>query len=211
MYPRFHMQLERNRATYPSLRDEARFPCIAAEQCLAPNQSGKDLYLLDRTKENPPEVPNKSRRTLMSLQEFAIARCRPNQLEMTSIPPALASEPCPIPDHTGRLAWLLLANSRVSHRHPTQVYRNTNFSLGTRGKLHALHIVSRRADSQDSIKEVGHIPTTPQEEPSRSNQYVRRTLNLLHHVQCIPRFPELKESRISFQWLECRLVFLLTI
>ena len=100
-----------------------------------------------------------------------------------------------------------LGNSRDSLRHPSQVYRNTNFSLGIRGKLHALHIFWRRADSQDSIKEVGHIPTTPQDEPSLSNRYVRGTLNLLRHVQWIPRFPESKESRISLQWLECTLVF----
>ena len=146
--------------------------------------------MLDGTKESPPEVPNKSRRTLMSPQECQKARCSLNQLEMMTNPAALASEQCPIPDHTGRLAWLPLGNSRESLRHPSQVYRNTRFSLGTRGKLHALHIISRRADSQDSIKEVGHSPTTPQEEPSLSNRYVRGTLNLLHHVQCIPRFPE---------------------
>ena len=147
----------------------------------------------------------------MSPQECQIARCSPNQLEMMTNPPALASEQCPIPDHTGRLAWLPLGNSRDSLRHLSQVYRNTNFSLGTRGKLHALDMVSRRADSQDSIKEVGHIHTTPQEEPSLSNRYVRGTLNLLRHVQWKPRFPESKESQISLQWLECRLVFLLTI
>ena len=168
------------------------------------------LDLLDGTKESPPEVPNKFRRTLMSPEECQIARCSPNQLEMTTIPPALASEQCPIPDHTGRLAWLPLGNSRDSLRHLSQVYRNTSFSLLTRGMLLALNIVSRRADSQDSIREVGHIPTTPQEETSLSNRYMRGTLNLLRHVQWIPRFPESKESRISLQWLECRLVFLLT-
>ena len=166
--------------------------------------------MLDGTKESPPEVPNKSNRTQTSPHECQIAWCSPNQLEMTTNPPALASEQCPFPDHAGQLAWLPLGNSRDSLRHPSQVYRNTNFSLGTRAKLHALHIVSRRPDSQDSIKEVGHIPTTPQEEPSLSNRYVRWTLNLLRHVQWIPRFPESKESRISLQWLECRLVFLLT-
>ena len=129
---------------------------------------------------------------------------------MTTNSPALASEQCPIPHHTGQLAWLPLGNSRDSLRHPSQVYRNTNFSLGTRGKLHALHIVSRRADSQDSIKEVGHISTTPQEEPSLSNRYVRGTMNLLPHVQWIPGFPDSKESRISLQWLECSLVFHIT-
>ena len=167
--------------------------------------------MFDGTRESPPEVPNKSRKTLMSPQECQIARCSPNQFEMTTNSPALASEQCPIPDHTGQLAWLPLGNSRDSLRHPSQVYRNTSFSLGTRGKLQALHIVSRRADSQDSIKEVGHIPTTPQEEPSLGNGCVRGTLNLLRHVQWIPRFPESKERWISLQWLECRLVFLLTI
>ena len=167
--------------------------------------------MLDGTKESQPEVPNKTRKTLMSPQECQIARSSPNQLEMTTNPPALASEQCPIPDHARRLAWLPLGNSRDSLRHPSQVYRNNNFSLRIRGKLRAIHIISRRADSQDSIKEVGHIPTSPQEEPSLSNQYVTETLNLLRHVQWIPRFPESKESQISLQWLECRLVFLLTI
>ena len=147
----------------------------------------------------------------MSPQECQIDLCSPNQLEMTTNPPALASEQCPIPDHTGQLAWLPLGNTRDSLRHPSQVYRNTNFSLGTRGKLHELHIVSRRADFQDSVKEVGHITTTPQEESSLSNRYVRGTLNLLRHVQWILKFPESKESQISLQWLECRLIFLLTI
>ena len=152
--------------------------------------------MLDGTKESPPEVTNKSRMTLMSPQECQIARCSPNQLEMMTNSPALASEQCPIPDHIGRLSWLPLGNTRDSLRHPSQVYRNTNFSIGTRGKLHALHIVSRTADCKDSIKELGHIPTTPQEEPSLSNRYVRGTLNLLRHMQWIPRFPESKESQI---------------
>ena len=94
--------------------------------------------------ESPPEVPHNSRRTLMSPQECEIARCSPNQLEMVTNPPALPSEQCPIPHHTGQLAWLPLGNSRDSLRHPSQVYRNINFSTGSRGKLHAPHITSRR-------------------------------------------------------------------
>ena len=136
-----------------------------------PIKQVRSLDLLDGTKVSPPEVPNKSRRTLMSPQECQIARCSPKQREMTANHATLDSEKCPIPDHTGRFAWLPFCNSRDSLRHPSQVYRNTNFSLGNRGKLHALHIVLRRADSQDSFKEVGHIPTTPQVEPSLSNRY----------------------------------------
>ena len=148
-----------------------------------PIKQVRSLDLPDGNKENPQIVPNKSTRTLMSPQECQIARCSPIQLEMTTNRPAVATEQYPIPDHTGRFAWLPLGNSRDSLRHPSQVYRNTNFSLETRGKLQAHHIISRRADSQDSIKEVGHSPTTPQEEPSLSKRYVRGTLNLLRHVQ----------------------------
>ena len=148
----------------------------------------------------------------MSPQECEIAQCRPNQLEMMTKSPALASEQCPIPHHRGQLAWLSLGNSRDSLRHPSQVYRNTTFSIGTRGKLHATHITSRRElIHRILLKSLATSPQAPQEEPSLSNWYVRGTLNLLPHVQWIPRFPDSKESRISLQWLECRLVFHLII
>ena len=100
--------------------------------------------LLDGTTESPPEMPHKSKRTLMSPQECEIARCSANQLEMTTDSHALASDQCPVPHYTGELACLPLGNFRDSLRHPSQVYRNTNFSTGTRGKLHAPHIVWRR-------------------------------------------------------------------
>ena len=109
-----------------------------------PVEHVRSLDLLDETTESPPEIPHKSRRTLMSLQECEIPQCIPNQLEMTTNSPALASEQCPIPHDTGQLAWLPLGNSRDSLSHTSQVYRNTNFSTGSRGKLHAPHIVSRR-------------------------------------------------------------------
>ena len=168
--------------------------------------------MLDGTTEGPPEVSHKSRRTLMSPQECQRARCSPNQLEMTTNSPALASEQCPIPHHTGKLAWLLLGNSRDYLRHPSQGYRNTNFRTGIRGKLHAHHIISRRElIPRILLKRLGNSPQAPQQEPSLSNRYVRGTLNLLPHVPWIPRFPDWKESRISLHWLECRLVFHLTI
>ena len=146
----------------------------------------------------------------MSSQECQIARCSPNQLEMTTNSPALASEQCPIPHHIGHLAWLPLANSGDSLRLPSQVNRNTNFSTGSRGR--AMHPYHRkmRADSQDSAKTYATFPQAPPEEPSLSNRYVRGTLNLLPHVQWILKFPTSKESRNSLKWLECRLVFHLT-
>ena len=111
---------------------------------LFPMKQVRSLDLLDGTTEIPPEIPHKSRRTLKSPQECEIARHSPNQLEMMTNSHALALEQCPVPHHTVHLAWLPLGNSRDSLRHPSQVYRNTNFSTGTRGKLHAPHIISRR-------------------------------------------------------------------
>ena len=119
-------------------------PALHAEQCLVPNQLVRILDLLDRTTERPPEIPHKSRRTLMKPQECEIAWCSQNQLEMKTISSALASEQYPSPHHTGQLARLPLSNSRDSLRHPSQTYRNTSYSTQTRGNLHALHIVSRR-------------------------------------------------------------------
>ena len=167
--------------------------------------------MLDGTTECPPEIPHKSRRTVMSPHECQIAQCSPNEIEMTTISPALASEQCPIHHHTEQLAWLPLGNDRDSLRYPSQVCRNTNFSTGTRGKLHAPHIVWRRElIPKILLKREATFPQAPLEEPSPSNRYVRVTQNLLPHVQWIPRFPDLKESQISMQWLECRLVFPLT-
>ena len=79
----------------------------------------------------------------MSPQDSEIVRCSPNQLEMTTNSPALALQQCPVPHHRGPLAKLPLGNSRDSLKHPSQDYMNINFSTGTRGKLHAPHIVSR--------------------------------------------------------------------
>ena len=147
----------------------------------------------------------------MSLQECEIARCSPNQIEMMSNSPALASEQCPIPHRTGQLAWLPLSNSRDSLRQPSQVYRNTNFSTGGRGKVHAPHIVSRRELIQGILlKRLANFPQAPQEETSLSNIYVRGTQSLLPHVDWILRCCDSKEGRISLQWLECRLAFHLT-
>ena len=130
---------------------------------------------------------------------------------MTPNSTALASEQCPDPHHTVQLVWLPLGSSRDSMRYPSQVYRNTNFNMGTREKLHAPHIVSRsELIPRILLKRYANFPQAPQEEPSLSNRYVRGTLNLLPCVQWIPRFRDLKESRVSLQWLKCRLVFHLT-
>ena len=116
--------------------------------------------MLDETTERPPEIPHKSRRTLMSPGECQIARCSPNQLEMMTNSPALASEQCPVPHHTGQLAWISLGNCRDFLRHPSQVCRNTTQHKNSRKARCTPYCLEKRADSQDSIKEVGHRPTS---------------------------------------------------
>ena len=167
--------------------------------------------MLEGTTESPAEIPQKSRRTWMSPQECEIAWCNPNQLEMTNNSHAFASEQCPIPHHTGQFACLPLGNSRDSLSHPSQAYRNTNYSTGTRGKLHAQHIFSRRElIPRILLNWYATFPQAPQEKHFLSNRYVRGTLNSLPHMQGILRFPDSKVIQISLQWLECRLVFHLT-
>ena len=176
-----------------------------------PIKTGRSLNLLDETPESSQEHPHKSRRTLMSLQEYEIARGSPNQLEMKPDSPALAPEQSPVPHQTRQMAGIPLGNSRDSLRHPSQVYRNTSFSTGNRGKLHALHIVSgSELIVRILLKRQANFPQAPQEEPSLSNRYVRGTLSLLPQVERIPRCPDWKEGWISLQWLEWRLVFHLT-
>ena len=101
--------------------------------------------MLDGTTESPLEVPQKSRRTLMSPQECEIAPCSPNQLEMTTNSPALASEQCPVPHYTGLLAWLPLGHSRDSLRHHLK-------SIGTpipaqEREESSMHLISSREQS----------------------------------------------------------------
>ena len=60
----------------------------------------RSLDLLDGTPDSPQEHCHKSRRTVMSPQEWEITQCTPNQLEMKTDFPALAPEPSRIPQHT---------------------------------------------------------------------------------------------------------------
>ena len=64
----------------------------------------RSLDLLDVTTESPREIPQKSRRTLMSLQEYEIPRGSPNQLKIKAYFPALALEQFPDPHQTRQVA-----------------------------------------------------------------------------------------------------------
>ena len=147
----------------------------------------------------------------MSPQECEISRGSPNQLLIKPNSPALVAEQFPFPHHTWKVAWLPLGNYRDSLRHKSQVYRNTNFSTGTRGKLHAPHIISRwELIICLWMKRWATFPQAPQEEFSLSNRCVRGTLCFLSQVEWTPRGLDSKEGRISLQSLKFRLIFHLT-
>ena len=64
----------------------------------------RTLDLLDGTPESPQKHCHKPRRTLMSPEEYQIAQCTPNQVEMKPDFPALAPEPSRIPHDTRQVA-----------------------------------------------------------------------------------------------------------
>ena len=88
----------------------------------------RNLDLSDGTEENPQEHCHTKRRTLMSPQESKINWCTPNQLKMKHISPSLNPYPSRIPHHIQQVAWHTLQQSRDSVRHPSQFYKNINFS-----------------------------------------------------------------------------------
>ena len=59
------------------------------------------------------------------------------------------------------------------------------------------------------LKRNAYFPQAPQEEDSLSYRYVSGTWSLLPHGERTLRCTDLKECRITLQWLEYRLVFLL--
>ena len=79
-------------------------PALRADQFLVPNPKVRSLDLLDGTIESPREIPQKSRRTLMSLQEYEIPQGSPNQLKIKPYFPALAPEQFQVPHQTEQVA-----------------------------------------------------------------------------------------------------------
>ena len=79
----------------------------------------------------------------------------------------------------------------------SSVFRNTNYSTGTRGKLHAPHIVSRRElIHRILLNSNANFKQAPEVEPSLTNRYVRGTLSFLPQVEWILRFPE--RNKVGF-------------
>ena len=71
---------------------------------LFPIKHVRSLDLLDGTAESPREIPHKSRRTLMSLQEYEIPQGSPNQLKIKPYFPELAPEHFPVSHQTRQVA-----------------------------------------------------------------------------------------------------------
>ena len=79
-------------------------PALRAEKFLVASETGRRLDLLNGSTESPREIPQKSRRTLMSLQEYEIPEGNSNQLTIKPYIHALAPEQFPVPHQTGQVA-----------------------------------------------------------------------------------------------------------
>ena len=77
---------------------------------LFPMNQVRSLDLLDGSTESPPEIPQKSRRTLESRQECEIPQGSPNQRKIKPYFPALAPEQFPVPHQTRQVARLPLGD-----------------------------------------------------------------------------------------------------
>ena len=108
-----------------------------------PIKDVRNLDFPDGLEENPQEHCHNKRRTLMSPQECKIDWWTPNKLKMKHISPSLNPYPSRIPHHIQQVAWHPLQQSIDSLRHPSQVYRNINFSKATGWNIRAPHIVWR--------------------------------------------------------------------
>ena len=60
--------------------------------------------MLDGTPESPQDHCHKMRGTLLSPQEYKVARCTPSQLEMKPISPTLAPQLSRVPHHSEQVA-----------------------------------------------------------------------------------------------------------
>ena len=70
----------------------------------SPIEQVTSLDLIDGTTESPRDIPQKSGRTLMSLQEYEITRGSANQVKIKPYFPALAPEQFPVPHLTRQVA-----------------------------------------------------------------------------------------------------------
>ena len=77
--------------------------CVQSKS-LFPIKQVRSLDLLDGTTEIPLETPQKSRRTLKSLQEYEIPWGTPYQLTIKPYYNALAPEQFPLPHQTRQVA-----------------------------------------------------------------------------------------------------------
>ena len=142
--PGSHHNSRKNMRLPPQRVMRPNSPALSAQQFHVPNQTRKEPWFVWWNFWESQEHRHKSRMTLISPKECEIVLCNSNQLEMTPECPVLDLEQSPIPHHRRQVSCLTLGNTRDILRHPSQIYSNTNFSRGTRGKHHGCHIILRR-------------------------------------------------------------------
>ena len=144
IYPRLLPQLKKIHETSPSPRDKAQFPCIAcsAIPCSQYNTKGALICLMEhqRVPKNNISRPEWHWCHQRNVKFFV----KPKSIRDVPRLSCIGSSAIPHSPPTRQVASLTLGNYPDSLIYPSQIERNTNFSTGTRGKLHGCHIISRR-------------------------------------------------------------------
>ena len=208
--PGFHRNSRKTKKLPPCWEMRPDSPALHADQCLFPNQTGKEPWFSWRNYRETPEIPDMSRRTLMSPQECEIARCTQIKLKWRPV----------------ILHWLQ-SNARLqSYRRnglasfgqlqrftetPVSSLREHEFQHRNSSNAPCIpYCLKKRADSQDSIKEVAHLPTSTSKGAFPQLSVCERDPEFVASRTVDSESPWLEKSRILLQWLECRLLFHLT-
>ena len=116
-------------------------PALHAEQLCVPNQTHKEpRFAWLNSRESPTRLSQDEKNTdVTSATQNWLVYTKSTQDEAHF--PFIESIDISHPLHIQQVSWHPLQQSRVSLRHPSQVYRNINFSKATGWKTRATHIV----------------------------------------------------------------------
>ena len=165
--------------------------CVLCKS-MFPTQHERSLYLLDGTQESPQEQLHKSRMTLMSSKECEILRCNPNQFEIT---PQLSCTGSSAISHSPSYKTGCLSSFRQLQRFPDIPVSNLEEHQfqhrNWRKAPWTPYNLGKRADSQDSIEEVGQFSTSTSRVPFPQQEVCER----------VPEFAASSRVDTEMPWL----------
>ena len=127
---------------------------------LFPIKQERSPDLLDGITESPTENPPKSKKTLMSPQECDIVRGSPNQPEIKPDYPALAQSNSLFPITHDKWLDSFRQLLRFPETHVSSLQEHQFQHRNSRKAPCTPYHLEKRADSQDSVEQVGQFSTS---------------------------------------------------